>query len=141
MRRTKSAGGVVLNSKGQVLVVSQHGNSWSLPKGHIDPDEDAKTAAAREIEEESGVKKLHYIKDLGSYERYRIGKDGGEEKNEWKHIIIFLYTTPETELNPTDPDNPEARWVEADQVSGLLTHPADKVFFENALSEIKGYIS
>ena len=36
----------MLNAKGEVLVVSQHGVSWSLPKGHIDPGEDAKTKAA-----------------------------------------------------------------------------------------------
>jgi 8-oxo-dGTP pyrophosphatase MutT (NUDIX family) len=53
MIETKSAGGVVLNTTGEVLVVSQHGTSWSLPKGHIEDDEDAMTAARRETEEES----------------------------------------------------------------------------------------
>ena len=54
MKHTQSAGGVVLNKKGEVLVVSQRGTSWSLPKGHIDKGEDALGAAKREIYEESG---------------------------------------------------------------------------------------
>ena len=55
---TKSGGGVVLNEKGEVLVVSQRGNAWSLPKGHIEAGEDAIAAARRETLEESGLADL-----------------------------------------------------------------------------------
>ena len=93
-RRTKSAGGIVINEKGDVLVVNQNGNSWSLPKGHIDEGEDARTAAVREIFEESGVSELTFIRPLGSYERLRISIDGkGDDLNELKHIEFFLYRT------------------------------------------------
>ena len=37
---TQTAGGVVVNKKGRILVVNQRGTSWSLPKGHIEPGED-----------------------------------------------------------------------------------------------------
>ncbi len=136
MTRSKTAGGVVINNMGQVLVVNQNGKSWSLPKGHIDPGEDARTAAAREIKEESGVCRLEYVKDLGSYERYRIGVDGGEEKSELKHITIFLYKTDQMKLAPEDKDNPEARWVEKDEVASMLTHQKDKAFFNSIKSQI-----
>ena len=82
MKKTFTAGGVVLNEKGEVLVVNQRGNSWSLPKGHIDPGEDDLTAAKREIAEESGITELDYIKPLGTYERFRIGKHGGDDTSE-----------------------------------------------------------
>lgn len=39
---TKSAGGIVINKNGKILVVSQHGTSWSLPKGHLDEGESEK---------------------------------------------------------------------------------------------------
>jgi len=45
MKETKSAGGVVINNHGRILVVSQKGTSWSLPKGHIDEGESACVAA------------------------------------------------------------------------------------------------
>ena len=134
---TESAGGVVLNPKGQVLVVSQHGSSWSLPKGHIDPGEEALAAARREIAEESGVTQLEFVKELGSYERYRIGKHGGEDRSELKKIQMFLFRTSETKLKPTDPHNPQARWVAPDGVAALLTHEKDKQFFTQALRSIK----
>jgi 8-oxo-dGTP pyrophosphatase MutT (NUDIX family) len=35
MKKTHSAGGAVTNNEGEVLVVSQRGTWWSLPKGRI----------------------------------------------------------------------------------------------------------
>jgi 8-oxo-dGTP pyrophosphatase MutT (NUDIX family) len=129
MKKTRSAGGVVTNDDGEVLVVSQRGTSWSLPKGHIDPGENALVAAKREIYEESGIRDLELIRELGSYERYKIGLDGGDEPSELKVITMFLFRTREKVLKPVDPDNPEARWVEKSKVPLLLTAEKDKEFF------------
>ena len=129
MKKTESAGGVVKNKEGKILVVSQRGTSWSLPKGHIEQGEDALQASRREIQEESGITDLTVIKGLGTYDRFKIGKDGGEDTSELKTLHMFLYTTNENNLKPTDPDNPEARWMEVEQVAELLTHPKDKEFF------------
>src|SRR5579864_9357169 len=129
MRKTRSAGGVVINRAGEVLVVSQRGTSWSLPKGHIDAGEDALAAARREIHEESGIRDLELVRELGSYERYKIGVDGGDDRSERKVITMFLFRTEETTLRPVDPANPEARWVEKSKVALLLTHERDKEFF------------
>lgn len=126
--KTVSAGGVVLNSRGEVLVVNQRGNSWSLPKGHVDPGEDLLTAARREIYEESGVDALKLIVELGSYERARIGKHGGEDHTELKTLHFFLFKTDQMELAPKDADNPEARWVAIDEAAHLLSHPKDRDF-------------
>jgi 8-oxo-dGTP pyrophosphatase MutT (NUDIX family) len=63
MKKTHGAGGVVTNNEGKVLVVSQHGTSWSLPKGHINPGENALVAAKREIYEESGIRDLELIRE------------------------------------------------------------------------------
>ncbi len=140
-QRTKSGGGVVIGPNKLILVVSQHGTSWSLPKGKLELGEDSRVAAEREIDEESGVTQLNYIKTLGTYERYRIGKFGGEDQSELKTIEIFLYTTEQIALSPTDPHNPEARWVEPDDVADLLTHPKDRQFFVEVLPTVKAFIA
>ena len=129
MKKTQTAGGVVLNKKGLILVVSQNGNSWSLPKGHIDEGENKLQAAIREIYEESGINELELVKDLGSYERYRIGLNGEDDKSELKQIFMFLFKTNQEVLKPIDPANPEARWIEKEKVAELLTHEKDKEFF------------
>lgn len=130
-KHTRSAGGVVLNDRGQVIIVNQKNNSWSLPKGHIDPGEDAIKAAQREIYEESGVKNLVLVKSLGGYTR-RSG-NGAEIKN----ISMFLFKTDQEKLKPADPENPGAVWIDKDKVTDILTYPKDKKFFIKILGELK----
>lgn len=137
MIRTESAGGVVLNDEGKVLVVSQYGTSWSLPKGHVEEGETIPEAAVREIYEESGIENPEFVCELGSYERFRIGNDGGEDRSELKTIHMFLFRTTQANLSPVDGDNPEAVWVEIEDAAKLLTHPTDREFLLNCASEIK----
>jgi 8-oxo-dGTP pyrophosphatase MutT (NUDIX family) len=133
MIESTSAGGIVLNKEGKVLVVNQHGTSWSFPKGRFEPGEDALTAAKREIREESGITNLTLIKELGTYSRYKIGDNDGDDTSELKIMTMFLFKTDQEFLKPIDPKNPEARWVEKENVAGLLTHQKDKEFFRSVI--------
>jgi ADP-ribose pyrophosphatase YjhB (NUDIX family) len=136
-KQTVSAGGVIVNPRGEILLVNQRGNSWSLPKGHVDEGEDLLSAARREIREESGVEELHLVRTLGSYQRARIGKDGGgEDTGEQKTLHFFLFTTTQMALQPEDKDNPEARWVAREAAAAMLTHPSDRAFLEQLIPEL-----
>jgi len=136
---TVSAGGIVLNQQGMVLVVSQGtgATTWSLPKGHIEAGEEPVAAAVREIEEESGLTQVDFVKKLGAYGRYKIGRETAEDKGEWKVLIFFLFKTSQMQLNPKDPRHPLARWVAPDEVEGLLTHPKDKAFYKSILPALQ----
>ena len=129
MKCTHSAGGVVLNPHGQVLVVSQRGRSWSLPKGHLEKGEEPLEAAKREIYEETGVSQLTLIQELGSYHRYKLSKNGMDDPKELKTITLYLFATQQMELKPIDPKHPEAIWTHPESVIKLLSHPKDKEFF------------
>jgi len=136
MKITHSVGGVVIKGN-MILMTNQKGDSWSLPKGHIEAGENELQTAIREIYEETGVIDLQFIKKLGEYKRYRIGKGGvGEDKSELKVFTFFLFRTKQESLKPVDPDNPEARWVPKEKVVDFLTHPKDKEFYLNVLKEI-----
>jgi len=134
---TVSAGGVVINQQGMVLVVNQRGTTWSLPKGHVDCSEEPLEAAIREIMEESGITEVELMQTLGAYGRYKIGLNTAEDHGEWKVLLFFLFNTRQNELKPQDPHNPQARWVHPDQVEELLTHPKDKAFFKSIRNQIK----
>ena len=134
---TVSAGGVVINGQKMILVVNQNGTSWSLPKGHVDLGEEPLHAAIREIMEESGVDDLHFLRVLGAYGRFKLGKNTGEDKQEWKVLLFFLFKTGQNELNPKDPHHPHASWVHPDEVEALLTHPKDKAFYKSIRARIK----
>ncbi len=142
MIKTESAGGVIINSQNKILIVKQKSNSYSFPKGHLEPGEDHLTAAKREIFEETGISTLTLIKKLGTYERYRISKSGlGDDTSEIKQITIFLFTTSETKTQPVDLINhPELIWVEPEEVSSILTHIKDKEFFMQVLKKIKPFL-
>ncbi len=55
-----SAGGIVVrpgtSGDWDVLLIATHeGGRWSLPKGHVEPNESPEEAALREVREETGV--------------------------------------------------------------------------------------
>ena len=135
-KKTLSAGGVVLNRFGEILLVDQFGSSWSLPKGHIENGESPVQAARREIMEESGVTELTYVTELGEYERFRMDEHGRDDFNELKTIVLFLFTTSETDLAPRDANNKAARWVARHHVVELLTHKKDREFFLSILDKL-----
>ena len=63
MKVIPAAGGLVLNSKNEVLFIYRNG-VWDLPKGWIEKGETIETAAIREVEEECGIFNLKLIKPL-----------------------------------------------------------------------------
>jgi len=137
MKRTESAGGIVLNARDEIALV-QNGFSafWGFPKGHIDEGEDALTAAKREIAEETGLDELTLLGDLGQYERYKGAIDGGDDTSEYKTIRMFLFRSVGDVLAPRDSGNPVARWVKKGEVSGALTNPKDRTFFESVIAKL-----
>lgn len=74
--REATAGGVIfrVNSDGklQILLVADHFDRWTIPKGHIEKGETAQETAIREIGEEAGVHHLEPVCWLGKIHfRYR----------------------------------------------------------------------
>jgi ADP-ribose pyrophosphatase len=51
-----SAGGLVFNLEGEVLLIRDRLGYWVYPKGHIEEGESPQEAARREVEEETGVR-------------------------------------------------------------------------------------
>ena len=132
-KQVECAGGIVINDKQEVVIVNQNHDSYSLPKGHVDQGENYLETAKREIYEETGIESMEYVKDLGSYSRYRIGLDGSDDKSEMKTIFIFLFHTNQVSLVPIDPNNPFALWVNHSRVHEYLTHKEDKIFYNDTL--------
>jgi len=136
MTYRNDAGGVVLNGKGEMILVLQQNGVWSLPKGKIEEGEDRTEAARREIAEESGVMDLTYSCILGSYTRYSIDDRGREDKKSLKRITVLLFTTSETVLRPADPRIREARWVKPTEAVTMLNSPKDQEFLTSVLSKL-----
>ena len=135
---TRSAGGVVIGYKDNIVIVNQNNDSWSLPKGRLDKGEGLVEAAKREIYEETGIKHVVILKELGTYSRPTIGIGGvGEDTSRMKKMTFFLCKTRQTKLSPIDPDNPVAKWVSIDEALKMLLHHKDKEFLLKHKHEIQ----
>ena len=122
----------------KILLVNQHNNSWSFPKGGIEPGESALDAAKREIREEAGITDLEYLGELGSYERYSLGKDGITEDVAYglRERTLFLFRTMQMP-RPDHIETTEVRWATIDEALSLLTHPKDKEFLASVRDKIE----
>ena len=72
-----AAGGVVTNKKGKVLFIYRN-DKWDIPKGKLDKGETIEECALREVEEETGVKKLKIENFLKT--TYHVFKRNGKYK-------------------------------------------------------------
>ena len=74
--RETTSGGVVFrrNKEGKVeiLLIQDAKNRWTIPKGHVEPGEEPKATAEREIREETGLQEMKVHTWLGKVNfRYR----------------------------------------------------------------------
>ena len=109
--REPTAGGIVFrrNAKGEVefLLIQDHKDRWTIPKGHIEEGETAQESAIREIGEEVGLFGIEPICWLGKvnfrYRRvnslviinmqtylFKAGKDESLKKEEWMHDVRWF---------------------------------------------------
>jgi 8-oxo-dGTP pyrophosphatase MutT (NUDIX family) len=96
-RKWCSAGGLVINSDGEVAIVLQRKRRrlrWTLPKGRIDAGETAEAAALREVFEETGLQ-VRIIRPLLFHEGPRhftyyfemeLEKDSGVHDRETREV-------------------------------------------------------
>jgi len=129
MKETVSAGGIVLNPSGKILMVQQRGRAWSFPKGHVESGESLLETARREIFEETGASELDLVRELGRYKRPKIGLNCENDTTEMKTLVFFLFRTSEAAAGGADADITEVRWATPEEAASLLTHRLDRDFF------------
>jgi ADP-ribose pyrophosphatase YjhB (NUDIX family) len=121
-----TSGGIVFrrNPKTQaleLLLIQDAKNRWTIPKGHVEPGEEPKVTAEREIQEETGLKDVKVMSWLGKVNfRYRRGHT---------LVLMTMHIYLVQALGDTDKVKPE------DWMNGIKWLPAsdaiDKIAYED----------
>ena len=124
--RETTSGGIVFRRQGseqqlQILLMQDAKNRWTIPKGHVEPNEDPRATAEREIIEETGLQKMKVYDWLGKVNfRYRRGHT---------LVLMTMHIYMVQGLGDTDDLHPE-EWINA--VAWLpATEAIDKIAYED----------
>ena len=106
-----------------LLVHRQEYDDWTFPKGKLERGETEEQCALREVEEETGLR-CTLGRELDST-TYR------DAKGRQKRVRYWLMEVETGELR-FDNETDDARWLNFDEASGLLSYPRDIGLLEQA---------
>ena len=122
---------VVLNKNNKIFVakrIDNPKNFWQMPQGGVDEGEDFLTAAYRELEEETSIKKVEIIKEIDGTITYELpdhllgiiwkGKYKGQ-KQKW-FIMRFLGNDEEINIKTNKPEFLEWKWIDLDKLTEVV---------------------
>ena len=124
---------IVLNKDNKVFVakrIDNPKNFWQMPQGGVDEGEDFLSAAFRELEEETSIKKVKLIKEIDVITTYLLpkhllgiiwkGKYKGQ-KQKW-FLMRFIGEEKEINLKTSNPEFLEWKWVELDKITEVVVN-------------------
>jgi 8-oxo-dGTP pyrophosphatase MutT (NUDIX family) len=136
MKREFSAGGVLVKTirgRPMVAAIRPGGKSvWALPKGNIDPGEQAAETAVREVFEETGVHG-HVVEKLGDV-KYTYTRRGGVRV--FKIVSFYLLRAGRGRIGDIEErmriEVDEARWLPLEEAPQLLAYGGEREMVQRA---------
>lgn len=138
MKRVFSAGGIVFNDKGEVLLTQNSSSKyWDFPKGTIDPQKEEKSeeTALREVKEEGGVE-AEIVGKVG-YSKY-VFTDPETQEKVFKIVTYYLMKYISGDPKDHDWEVSEARWFPLGEALKTLSFSQDKQLLKKALEMRNG---
>lgn len=118
-----SSGGVVIFGN-TILLLKKYNGDWVLPKGRLEKDENMKSAALREVLEESGVKG-EIIDYIGAV-HYNY-KNLKEDELVFKTVHWYLMKSSTMDCTPQRKEGfVEAMFVHIDKAKSLVRYDDEK---------------
>jgi len=103
----------------EILLIQDAKDRWTIPKGHVEPNEEPKATAEREINEETGLKEMKVFNWLGKVNfRYRRAQ---VLVLMTMHIYLVQALGDTNDLNPEDWLN-DIKWFPANEAIDKIAY-------------------
>lgn len=135
MIKEKSCGAVVFkkeNNSIKLLIIKQHDNCWTFPKGHVENSETEEETAKREIKEETNIDALidNNFRKVITY---------SPKEGVLKDVVFFVGKALSDEIIIDPNELYEAKWEEIDKIEKLFVHENITEVFKSAENYINKY--
>lgn len=118
----KAAGGVVMKGDRQLLIYRR--GVWDLPKGKLDDGESSRKAAAREVEEETGVRASVGERICTTWHTYSLNGSPILKRTKWYRMEVL----DDSRMAPQeDEDIEKLAWLDRREVQLALTNSFSSV--------------
>jgi len=137
----------LLNHENKIFVgkrIDNPADSWQMPQGGVDENEDFLKAAKRELEEETNVRTVEVIKELKYWLTYDLpknllgklwkGKYRGQ-KQKW-FIMKFIGNDSEVNIKTKHPEFLDWKWIDPENLTDIAVHFKLEIY-KKLKSEIK----
>lgn len=124
---------MVFNKAGRVFlgrrILQEAGENWQMPQGGIDEGEDARAAALRELEEETGITKAKIVAEAPEWLTYDLPRDligtalKGKYRGQRQKWFALRFTGSDRDIDLNAHKHVEFdqyRWVEIDELVRLI---------------------
>lgn len=109
--------GIIPIRRGQILLIKHQKGHWAFPKGHPDAHEAPQETAQRELQEETGLKVVHFLNHT-LQERYTF--------DQIEKTVTYFLAEVEGEVRLQKAEIAQYRWAGFDEAIALATFPECK---------------
>ena len=124
---------ILLNHENNIFVgkrIDNPRNSWQMPQGGVNKNENFLEAAKRELEEETSIKSVKLIKELDEWLKYDLPKNllgklwNGKyrgQKQKW-FVMKFLGKNDEINIKTKNAEFLEWKWINPSKLPEVAVH-------------------
>lgn len=148
----RNVGIMVLNSDGHVWVgqrKDRYQDAWQMPQGGVDKGEDARAAALRELEEETGITAdlVDVVAETDGWLPYELPHDlipqlwKGRFRGQEQKWFLLRFTGADRQVNieTEEPEFAAWKWMTPSDLPGAIV-PFKRDVYERVLAAFEGHL-